>query len=173
MMTRSGGVLGSVTGFGGFVGGVRFMRKGGRSSGPEGSFSDHVTARTPKLAPATLGGAFVALAACAADAPPPRAPPRPPVSAAAPPPAPKVVPADGSFYQPVDANVRVVLTPSDLPLSDAQIVRPDGAEAHWARAPELLRGRVRRSGFAVATGAGRARMGELYLSLRDARVPFL
>jgi Protein of unknown function (DUF3160) len=135
-----------------------------------------VTARTTKLAPATLGVALVglvALAACAADAPPPKPPSRPPVSAAAPPPAAKAVAVDGSYYVPVDANVTVVLPPIDLPLGDEQIVRPDGAEGRWAHAPELLRDHIRRSGFAVVTGGGKPRLGELYVALRDARVPFV
>ncbi len=155
------------------VGGGRFMRKGGRRDIPRGSFSYHVTARTTKLAPATLGAALVALAACAVDARPPRPPPRPPVFAAAPPPSPKMVAVDGSYYVPVDANVKVVIPPSDLPLSDDQIARLEGAEGRWARSPELARERVRRGGFAVLTGNGRPRLGELYVALRDARVPFV
>ncbi len=150
--------------------------------GPEGSFSYHVTARTTKLAPAgsrvrplRLGllGLLVALAACSSPASPARPQSRPPVSAAAPPPAPKAVAVDGTYWQPVEANVTVVLTPPDLPLTDEQLARPDGAEARWARTPELVRERVRRNGFAVLTGAGKARLGEVYGPLRDARVPFV
>ena len=164
------------TGFGGDFDGGRFMRKGGRPMGPRGSFSYHVTARSTKLTPASIGVALVAsiaLGACTTDAPPPRPPSRPPVTAAAPPPTPRFVPADGSYYESVDANVRVVLAPSDLPLTDEQIARPDGADARWTQAPEALRERVRRNGFAVMTGAAHARLGEHYQALQAARVPFV
>jgi hypothetical protein len=170
------GKSGGRTGFGGGVGDERFMRKGGRSMGPRGSFSYHVTARSTKLTPASIGVALVAslaLGACTTDVPPPRPPARPPVTAAAPPPAPRFVPADGSYYESVEANVRVVLAPSDLPLTDEQIARPDGADARWTQSPEPLRERVRRNGFAVLTGAGHTRLGEHYQALHAARVPFV
>lgn len=158
-----------------FGGGERFMRKGGRRRGPRASLGYHVTVRTTKLAPAArrLALALGVVAACTPPAAP-RPPAKPPVSAAAPPPTPpRASAAEGTYYQPVAANVSVVLTPSDLPLADDQFARPEGAATRWMKAPEALRDRVRKTGFAVTTGAGRARMGELYLGLRDARVPFV
>ena len=130
------------------------------------------TALPSRLALSALSLVLGAIAGGAACRPPParRSLPVAPLAVA---PAPSRLPA-WTYWEPVEAPVVPGAPTATLPVDLDLLTRTPSADARWAAAPPALRDSVRTRGFAVMRPARPVtRVGDLYASLRDDRVPWV
>jgi hypothetical protein len=81
---------------------------------------------------------------------------------------------DWTYWEPIDTPIVGNAVAPDLPLKEADVVRPGGAEARWAGAPAALKDSVTKQAFGVVRGQiPRTRLGAFYTDLQKAEVPFV
>lgn len=111
-------------------------------------------------------------AGCAHDAPPPKPPAA--RAAASAPPAPRPPPPEGSYWEPVEPDLRKTFGAAlELPLQPERLAQFEGAARAVDRASPAGRAGLLQNGFAVAKLAPPRAPGAFYVELRERNVPYV